>query len=123
MEDEEEAMKNLLSIENPGIEDLLRCFFGLKMHEIDAFMVLKVSGKVTGEQLAEILKKDKSGVHRTLQTLLLRGLVNREYRLLRSGGYIYLYSTLPADRMKEIASSKLQLWYDTISGVIEKFDD
>jgi len=123
MGSEEDAMKKLLAIEKPGIEDLLRCFFGLKAHEIEAFIALKTAGRVTGEQLADILKKDKSGVHRTLQALLLRGLVEREYRLLRSGGYIFLYHTLPAKKMKELARTKLHHWQESISDVIEEFDD
>ena len=123
MESEEEAMKNLLSIENPGMDDLLRCFFGLKIHEINAFKALKDAGQVTGEQLADILNKDKSGVHRTLQTLLLSGLVEREYRLLRSGGYIFLYRTLPPERLKGIARLKLKHWYDTIGRIIEGFGE
>jgi len=123
MESEEEAMKNLLSIENPGMDDLLRCFFGLKIHEIDAFKALKDAGQVTGEQLADILNKDKSGVHRTLQTLLLIGLVERDYRLLRSGGYIFLYHTLPPERLKDIARLKLKHWHETIGSIIEEFGE
>jgi len=123
MEAETAAMKDLLSTENPGVKDVLRCFFGLKLHEIEAFTALHDAGQVTGERLAEILNKDKSGVHRTLQSLVERGLAEREYRLLRSGGYVFIYRTLPAEKMRELARGKLRQWHETISGIIEGFDD
>ncbi len=54
---------------------------------------------------------------------MLSGLVEREYRLLRSGGYIYLYHTLPPESMKKIARLKLKHWYETIGRIIEEFGE
>ncbi len=51
------------------------------------------------------------------------GLVERDYRLLCSGGYIFLYHTLPPERMKDIAHLKLKQWYDTIGRIIEEFGE
>jgi predicted transcriptional regulator len=61
-------------------------------------------------------------VNRSLSTLLERGLVERERRLLDSGGYVYQYTGVDLPEAKELLHAALDEWTEHVHGVIDEFD-
>lgn len=48
-----------------------------------------------------------------------KGLVKREYRILRSGGYQYIYKPIDFKEFKEIAMNRLKVWINEVSRVLD----
>ena len=61
------------------------------------------------DEIAKTVRKDKTTVYRALQSLTEKGLVAKEYRILRSGGYKYIYKPIPIDDLKDIVMNRVEL--------------
>ncbi len=98
----------------------LKCAFNISCFEMEVYTSLLKNPSISVEELAEILKKDKSTVYKALQNLMDKGLVEREYRILRGGGYKYLYKPIPFDRFREEMIKNINEW---ASRLVEFLDE
>ncbi len=105
------------SLERPS--DLLCCAFGLRTSEIDAYFTL-ISGPKTVEEIAAIIKRDRSTVQRVLKKLLDSGLAIRERRFLSRGGYYFVYRAVSEEVVKSQILSMLEQWYHRIRRIISE---
>lgn len=96
------------SFEKPS--DLLCCAFGLKNSEIDTYFSL-LSGPKTVEEIRSIVGCDRSTVQRALMKLRNKGLVERETRHIKRGGYYYVYRALSANEVRRMILELLEKWY------------
>jgi len=71
------------------------------------------------EYLAETLQKDESTVYKSLRNLMDKGLVRREYRILKGGGYKYLYYPVEFEEFKRIAIRTLEEWLKNFDEMIK----
>lgn len=117
---DEERLKELFSGETT-FHHILKCVLNLTPSEIEVYLALHQHPNVGVDELAQIVGKDRSGVYRSLQSLMEKGLVEREYRILKHGGYKYLYVPIPIETLKEKLRNELENWFRKLNEVVEGF--
>jgi len=115
-------MRSLMEDADPSFDAVMTCVFGIQAHETRTYFTLLEHPGSTAEELADVLDRDRSNVNRSLTTLLEKGLVERDRRLLDPGGYVYQYTALPLPEAKERLHEALDDWTETVHGVIEAFE-
>ena len=88
---------------------LLACVLGLNCSEAEVYLALLDKSFADIDEIAKTVRKDKTTVYRALQSLTEKGLVAKEYRILRSGGCKHIYKPVPIEDLKEIIVNKVEL--------------
>jgi predicted transcriptional regulator len=114
-------IEDLIGAEDPSFQHVLACVFGIQDHESRTYLVLLENPGSTVAELAELLDRDRSNVNRSLSTLLEKGLVERERRLLEPGGYVYQYTATPLPEAKEMLHEALDRWAEKVHCSIDEF--
>ncbi|MFX1255867.1 MAG: helix-turn-helix domain-containing protein [Promethearchaeota archaeon] len=76
--------------------DIFQCFFGLSGLEISVFLIVR-RGINSVKDIAEIVKRNPSSVHRILRRLFQLGLFHRERIPGEGQGYYYLYTAISTE--------------------------
>ena len=100
---------------------LLSCVFGIRDHERRTYLALHEQPGSTVEELAGVLDRDRSNVNRSLSTLQQKGLVDRERRLLDSGGYVYQYTAVDLETARAMLHAALDEWVESVHDEIDSF--
>lgn len=103
-------------------EDIAKCILGLKNIDLEAYKVLVTKGPMTAEKLGELLKRERSTAYRSLQGLMICGLVYRETKTISAGGYYYEYRALSPSRMKEMVQKNIDEWYNKMKKLVANID-
>ncbi|WP_331236586.1 helix-turn-helix domain-containing protein [Natronorarus salvus] len=114
-------MEELMLADEPEFARVMECVFGIQRHECRAYLVLHGVPGSTVAELAEDLERDRSTVNRALSTLVEKGLVERQRRLLDSGGYVYQYSAVSLPEAKARMHEAVGEWAETVHGKIDEF--
>jgi predicted transcriptional regulator len=117
------GMGDLLENGDPSFQQILTCVFGVQQHESRTYLVLLDHPGSTVAELAETLERDRSNVNRSLTTLLEKGLVERERRLLDPGGYVYQYTATPLPEAKAMLHGALDDWVAVVHERIDEFGE
>jgi predicted transcriptional regulator len=104
-------------------DDIAKCILGLKNIDIDAYKLLAAKGPLTAEKLGEILNRERSTAYRSLQSLMICGLVHRETKTISAGGYYYEYIALPPKKMKEMIQGNIDEWYNKMKHIVSDIDE
>ncbi|MEM0215621.1 MAG: helix-turn-helix domain-containing protein [Archaeoglobaceae archaeon] len=97
---------------------MLKCALDISCSDFEVYITLLNKNPATIEEISESLNRDKSTVYKSLQKLLEKGLIERDYRILRSGGYRYLYKPVPFQNFKEIMIRSLETWEKRLKDTI-----
>lgn len=108
--------------EDIDCDNVLKCMFNLSELDERILSVLKEGDEYRSNELAEKLERDQSTVYRSLEKLVSCGLLYKEKQTIRKGGYYYLYSARPTDKIKEEATSCLENWYSEVKGAIDQLE-
>jgi len=100
---------------------LLSCVFGIRDHERRTYLALHDHPGSTVEELAGVLDRDRSNVNRSLSTLQQKGLLERERRLLDSGGYVYQYTAVELAEARAMLHAALDEWVESVHDEIDQF--
>jgi len=103
-------------------KDLMQCMMNLGEIEMDILRTLMKKGALTTEELTRHSKRDKSIVHRSLQRLMSCGLVSREKRSIPKGGYYYVYSSIPPEKVKKRMKECIDTMYSNMKELVRNFD-
>ncbi|MFA4956691.1 MAG: helix-turn-helix domain-containing protein [Candidatus Methanoperedens sp.] len=103
-------------------DDIAKCILGLKTIDIDSYKVLSAKGPMTAEHLGELLNRERSTAYRSLQNLMTCGLVHRETKTIRDGGYYYEYIALEPARLKEMVQGNIDEWYNKMKALAANID-
>jgi predicted transcriptional regulator len=103
-------------------EDIAKCILGLKNIDIDAYKMLVTKGPMTAERLGELLNRERSTAYRSLQNLMVCGLVYRETKTISEGGYYYDYTALDPGKMKEKVAGNIDEWYNKMKKLVADID-
>ncbi len=114
-------MEDLIGSDDPTFQHVLACVFGIQDHESRTYLVLLGNPGSTVAELADLLDRDRSNVNRSLTTLLDKGLVERQRRLLDPGGYVYQYTATPLPEAKTMLHEALDEWAETVHERIDEF--
>jgi len=114
-------MADLLETDDPSFQQVLSCVFGIQEHESRTYLALLDNPGSTVAELAETLDRDRSNVNRSLTTLLEKGLVDRQRRLLDPGGYVYQYTATDLPEAKASLHEALDEWVERVHHAIDEF--
>ncbi len=103
--------------------DLVRCMYSLTDLEMDALRSLLRHGAMTSDELAGKLRRDRSTVYRSLQTLVSCQVVRKEPRALARGGHYHAYSAVPRDLIKGRLEGCVDEWYARMRTMLDRFDE
>ncbi|ERG95973.1 helix-turn-helix domain-containing protein [Haloquadratum walsbyi] len=115
------AMSELLDTDDPGFQQVLACVFGIQQHESRTYLVLLENPESTVAELSDVLERDRSNVNRSLTTLLDKGLVERQRRLLDPGGYVYQYTATELPEAKSLLHDALDQWAEIVHQSIDDY--
>ncbi|TQQ81038.1 MarR family transcriptional regulator [Halonotius terrestris] len=116
-------IEDLVGNADPDFTHILSCVFGIRDHESRTYLELRDHPGSTVEELASLLERDRSNVNRSLSTLQEKGLVDRERRLLDSGGYVYQYTAVDLPEAKEMLHEALDEWVAAVHSEIDAFGE
>lgn len=103
-------------------DDIAKCILGIKNIDFDAYKLLVAKGPMTAEKLGEVLNRERSTAYRSLQSLMMCGLVHRETKTISAGGYYYEYRALEPKRMKEMIQRNINAWHDKMQKLVADID-
>lgn len=121
MKTSNERMEELMLADEPEFQHVMECVFDVQSHESRTYLVLLDVPGSTVAELAEDLDRDRSNVNRSLGTLVEKGLVERERRLLDTGGYVYQYTAVPLPEARERMHEAVEEWSDRVHERIDEF--
>ncbi|AUX09459.1 TrmB family transcriptional regulator [Halalkaliarchaeum desulfuricum] len=113
--------EGFLEPEQIDFQHVLSCVFGIQDHESRTYLVLRSNPGSTVSELAGALDRDRSNVNRSLTALMEKGFVERQRRLLDSGGYIYQYTAIPLPEARQLLHEALDEWVVRVHDRIEEF--
>ncbi len=110
--------KNLPNLKTPfremSLEDIMNCMFGLKKFETETYFRVVKSGPTTVNDLVTSFNKDRSTIQRALQNLAIAGLIYRDQKNIKNGGYYYIYRAAPFEEVKETTKSSIRKWSEAM---------
>lgn len=111
-----------LSCIDLSVDDLLRCSFGLSKQEVRVLLrLLEESDWTDVARISSGLHRDRSVVQRGLQSLLKKGLVERDQKNKAGGGYEYLYRAKDKRMMKASILAKSRSFSAMVSETVGKW--
>lgn len=116
-----QAFQDLMLVENPEFEVVMRCVFGIGERETRTYLALLDEGEATAAELADPLDRDRSNVSRSLSALREKGLVERRRRLLDDGGHVYRYEPEPLSAVQALMHDELDEWTEFVHDTIDSF--
>lgn len=119
----EESMEELMLIDEPEFQHVMECVFRIRDRESRTYTTLLQTPGSTVAELAEDLDRDRSNVNRSLSALKEKGLIERERRLLDSGGHVYQYTAVALPEAKERMHEAVDTWSEQVHKRIEEFGD
>ncbi|WP_457549060.1 helix-turn-helix domain-containing protein [Archaeoglobus sp.] len=87
---------------------LLACVLGLNCAEAETYFALLEKGNADVDDIAKAINKDKTTVYRALRRLEEIGLVSKEYRIVRTGGYKYIYKPIPVKDLESLVIRRVE---------------
>ncbi len=107
----------------PHVRCVLKCALDISCLDMNIYLFLLKNPGNDVEYLAETLQKDESTVYKSLRNLMDKGLVRREYRILKGGGYKYLYYPVEFEEFKRIARKSLEEWFKNFDEMMKSFEE
>lgn len=102
--------------------DIVKCMFKLTDFELAIYKKLVKQGPLKADDLAPVLKRDRSTVYRALQKLVASGLAFRETKTIDRGGYFHIYTAVSPEQLKQKLHKCADDWFENMSGAIDDFD-
>lgn len=102
--------------------DIVKCLFGLTDFELVIYKRLVKQGPQKADDIAPVLRRDRSTVYRGLQKLISSGLAFRDTKSIERGGYYHVYSAVSPEMLKNKLHKCADDWFDNMNKAIEEFD-
>lgn len=103
-------------------QDLLSCLYNLKPIDLEVFLQVARNQWSTLDKIADAVQRDRSSTHRCLAKLQSAGLIHKQSRGLKGGGYFHLYSIVDPEKIKEDARQRVKEITNSLEVLIEKFE-
>ena len=102
--------------------DIVKCIYRLSDFELAIYKKLVKQGELKADDLAPVMKKDRSTVYRALQRLVASGLAFRETKSIERGGYYHVYSAVSPEQLKDRLHKCADDWFENMNKAIDDFD-
>jgi predicted transcriptional regulator len=112
----------VLTRRGASCSDLLSCLYNLKPIDMEVFLEVARNENATLTQIAELVHRDRSSTHRCLSKLVSAGLVHKQSKTLKGGGYYHVYSMVEASKIKEYARQRVKEITEGLESLIENFE-
>ncbi len=114
-------------ISNPDLDELdpenvIECIYDLTELDKEILSLLSDDKELRSSEIAEKINKDQSTAYRSLEKLSECGLIYKEKHNIRNGGYYFLYSRRPLDKIKEEARKSVEKWYEEVIEAIQEIE-
>ena len=113
---------NLPTKEDASCTDLLTCLYNLKPTDLEVLLALAKNENSTLDQLAKIVERDRSSVHRCLSKLVSTNLVSKKTKTLKGGGYYHTYVMLDPAAIKKHALERVKEIAESLEGLVNRFE-
>ena len=105
-------------------EGLLECLYELNELDRECFVVLSdADERLTIDEIAERVDRERSTAYRSVQRLLDAGLVQKEQINYDQGGYYHVYTITDPDGIADTMQGQLNDWYAEIGYLIARFKE
>ncbi len=113
---------NQLTRKGASCTDLLTCLYNLKPSDIQVLLAVAKNPDTNLDQIAKIIQKDRSSIHRCLSKLVSVNLVNKQTKTLKGGGYYHAYSMQDPQTIKKHAIERVKEITESLQTLIDNFD-
>ena len=113
---------NQLTRKGASCTDLLTCLYNLKPSDIQVLLAVAKNPDTNLDQIAKIIQKDRSSIHRCLSKLVSVNLVNKQTKTLKGGGYYHAYSMQDPQIIKKHAIERVKEITESLQTLIDDFD-
>ncbi|MFP4185798.1 MAG: helix-turn-helix domain-containing protein [Thermoplasmata archaeon] len=110
-------------IDDIDTENVLECLYDLSDLEREILSLLSGGEELRSSDIAKKIDKDQSTAYRALEKLSECGLIYKEKQNIRNGGYYFLYSRRPLEKIKEEARETVERWHQEVIEAIEELED
>jgi predicted transcriptional regulator len=102
--------------------DIVKCLYQLTDFELAIYKKLVKQGPLKADDLAPVLKKDRSTIYRALQKLVASGLAFRDKKTIDRGGYYHVYAGVSPEMLKVKLHKCADDWFENMNSAIDDFD-
>jgi predicted transcriptional regulator len=113
---------NLLTKKGASCTDLLTCLYNLKSSDLEVLLAVAKNENATLDQIAKIVHKDRSSVHRCLSKLVSANLVSRQTKSIKGGGYYHTYAMLNPETIKNHARERVMEITQSLQSLVDNFE-
>jgi predicted transcriptional regulator len=100
--------------------ELVWCVFNLNDTDIQVFTTISKKKGMTVNQISQIIKKDRSTVHRSLEKLIACNLCYRERKSGPTRGFVDYYHTILIQEVFNKAEQRLDTCYQKLKKLIRE---
>ena len=116
---------NTLTRMNATVKDLFIQLYDLSPPELDILFMLisRENGEpMTLDEVAKEMDRDRSTTFRSLQKLVSLGLVVKETKTIKDGGYFHVYSAVDRETFKRETERKVKDLQKSLDRLLKKFE-
>ncbi len=113
---------NQLTKKGANCTDLLICLYNLKPADLQVLQAVAKNQNATLDQIAKILQKDRSSIHRCLAKLVSLNLVNKQTKTLKGGGYYHAYTIQDPATIKKYAKERVDEITQSLQSLVDNFE-
>lgn len=114
---------NLLTKKGATCTDLLTCLYNLKPADIETLYAVIINPNANIDEIAAEVHKDRSSVHRVLSKLVSIGLVTKQTKTMKGGGYYHTYAMLDPAIIKKHARERVKEITESLDNLIDHFGE
>jgi predicted transcriptional regulator len=110
---------------NATVKDLFIQVYDLSPPELDILFMLISKEKeepMTLDEVAKAMDRDRSTTFRSLQKLVSLGLLVKETKTIKDGGYFHVYSAVDRETFKRETERKVKELQKSLDRLLKKFE-
>ena len=116
---------NSLTRMNATVKDLFIQLYDLSSLDLEILFMLiskKNDEPMTLDQISKDADRDRSTTFRSLQKLVTLGLLMKETKTIKDGGYYHVYSAVDMDTFKKETERKVRDLQKSLERLLKKFE-
>src|SRR5918994_3936363 len=116
---------NTLTRMNATVKDLFIQVYDLSPPELDILFMLISREKeepMTLDEVAKAMDRDRSTTFRSLQKLVSLGLLVKETKTIKDGGYFHVYSAVDRETFKRETERRVKDLQKSLDRLLKKFE-
>jgi predicted transcriptional regulator len=116
---------NTLTRMNATVKDLFIQLYDLSPPELDILFMLISREKeepMTLDEVSKEMDRDRSTTFRSLQKLVTLGLLVKETKTIKDGGYFHVYSAVDGETFKRETERRVKELQKSLDRLLKKFE-